>query len=706
MGLTSALSPRRILESQQASAYMWLVVAFGAGIATYFGLSFEPSAGPVLLVFGLSGLLAGLLWRRREEQAGGFALACLIVFFAAGVGTSQIRAAIVHTPMILKETGPRMVEGTIERIDMMGEGGDMRFVLRDPVIERVPPEETPKLIRLRVRDGGEAMPGQRVSGLAALNPPSPPVAPGAFDFQQMAYFQSIGAVGFFYRTPEIIAPAKMGGLTQLIEGWRIKIAARVSESYNQPQAGLMIALLTGQQRAVSKEDYQAMRDSGLAHLLAISGMNVAMIATTLFFASRLLMAAFPSFALRHPIKKYAAVIAFIGSLIYTMVAGMSVPTQRAIIMTGIILFAICIDRSPFSLRLFAFAAMIVMIFTPENMMGVSFQMSFAAVMALIVFYEWSRRFWVAAYSRAGWIRKAALYIAGIVVTTIIGGTITGIYALYHFQSYPLYTLLANLIVVPLTGAIIMPCAVAAMALMPLGLEGLFLKGMAWGVEWMLAVARWVAGMEGSVLHIPAFSPWMFAGITAGLLFFMIWQGRARLIGLAVMVFLLILAPLSRSPDILVNSDASLVAVKNQDGALTFSKGRGDSYAAETWLRRNGDLAESRRLVWPKDGADGPITCDDQACRYSVKGQRVSILRTQRAIAEECHWAGIVIASFPVRKAECPHAYVIDRFAVWREGAHSLTIHHNGVQLRTVEKARGNRPWTQTAARQKNDKGRD
>lgn len=702
MGLTSALSPRRILESQQASAYMWLVVAFGAGIATYFGLSFEPSSGPVLLVFGLSGLLIALLWKRREEQAGGFALACLVFFFVAGVGVSQIRAAIVHTPMILKETGPRMVEGTIHRIDMMGEGGDMRFVLRDPVIERVTPEDTPKLIRLRVRDGGEVMPGQRVSGLAALNPPSPPVAPGAFDFQRMAYFQSIGAVGFFYRTPEIIAPAEVGGLTQLIEGWRIKIAARVSEDYNQPQAGLMIALLTGQQRAVAEEDYQAMRDSGLAHLLAISGMNVAMIATTLFFASRLLMAAFPAFALRHPIKKYAAVIAFFGALIYTMVAGMSVPTQRAILMTGIVLLAVCLDRSPFSLRLFAFAAMAVMIFTPENMMGVSFQMSFAAVMGLIVFYEWARPFWTAAYSRAGWMRKAFLYFLGVIVTTIIGGTVTGIYALYHFQSYPLYTLLANLIVVPLTGAVIMPCAVAAMALMPLGLDGIFLKGMAWGVEWMLAVARWVAGMDGSVLHIPAFSPWLFAGITAGLLFFMIWQGRARFVGFGVMVVLLILTPLSRAPDVLVNGDASLVALRNQNGLLGFSKGRGDSYAAETWLRRNGEVAESRRIVWPKEGADGFITCDDQACRYSVKGQRVSILRTQRAIAEECHWAGVVIANFPVRKNECPHPYIIDRFAVWREGAHSLTVHHGGVALRTVERERGNRPWTQTAGRNRSD----
>lgn len=699
MGWASGLSLKNAMEAQQGNAFAWLVTAFAAGIALYFSLRFEPSIGLALFGGGLAAMFVLYWWPRRDVRFVAFASACLCLCFFGGLGAAQIRSALVYTPMLVKETGPRMVEGTIEAIDMMGEGGDMRFLLKDVVIERVAPEDTPVHIRLRVRDGGAVRPGQRVRGLASLNPPSPPVAPGAFDFQRQAYFDSIGAVGFFFRTPERIDTAPQNRLVLIIEGWRMTIAARVSEQFNQPQAGLIIALMTGQQKAVAEKDYQAMRDSGLAHLLAISGMNVAMIATLLFFSSRLLMAGVPWFALRFPIKKYAAVIAFVGALIYTMIAGMNVPTQRAIITTGIVLLAVCLDRSPISLRLFAFSAFMVLLFTPENIMGVSFQMSFAAVMALIVFYEWARPFWTAAYSRAGMMRKAGLYLLGVVVTTLIGGTVTGIYSLYHFQTYPLYTLMANLIVVPLSGVVIMPCAVAAMALMPLGLEHWALEGMAWGVTWMLATARYVAGLDGAVLRTHAFPVWIFMGITLSFLWFMLWSGRARFAGLVTMIAFLCLIPFSRSPDALASGNSDLWAVKGLDGALLFSSGRGDRYAAETWLRRNAQIMEGKRGVWPKEGVRGALNCDAFACRYEKDGQSVSFLRTQRAIAEECAWADIVVSRFPINSKDCA-AQVIDRFAVWRNGAHSLFMDSSGITVETVEQKRGLRPWTQTAANKK------
>lgn len=700
MALTSALSMRNAIEAQQSAGFAWLAVAFGVGIALYFALKTEPSFGAILMVFGASGMMALLLWSRRDERLIAFAAALMLAFFAFGFAVAQLRAAIVHTPMIVKETGPMMVAGTIRVIDMMGEGGDVRVILSDLALEDIAPADTPKRIRLRVRDGVMLKPGQRIEGLASLHPPSPPVAPGAFDFQRMAYFESIGAVGFFYRAPEVIGQIPVRGYLGVIENWRLAIAARVSKSYNQPQAGLMIALLTGQQRAVAEDDYQALRDSGLAHLLAISGMNVAMIAATLFFLSRLLMAAVPWFALRFPIKKIAAVLAFFGALIYTMVAGMNVPTQRAILMTGIVLLAICLDRSPFSLRLLAFATFVILLFTPENVMGVSFQMSFSAVAALIVFYEWARPFWTAAYSRAGWLRRGALYLLGVIVTTLIGGTITGLFALYHFQTFALFNVLSNILAVPLTGVVIMPAAVAAMATMPLGFEGVFLDIMAWGVTWMLAIARWVAGLDGAVIRAPAFAPWIFLSITTALVFFLLWQGRARWAGLAVIAVLLCLIPFTRTPDGFVNSEASLVAVKNAAGDLIFSQGRGDSYAAETWLRRNGAIESQKREVWPKDGARDDLRCDALACRYEHNGWRVSILRSHRAMPEECAWAQVVIASFPVDQDFCSIPRVIDRFSVWRHGAQALYLDLGRLTIRRVEDERGVRPWTQTAARKK------
>lgn len=694
MTLSSALWEGKGLQPQQVNALAWLAVAFAVGIALYFALRFEPPAWPTLAVLSASSGSAFYLWPKRYELFTGFILTLLIAFLSAGFFTAQLRAQAVYTPMIVKKTGPVMIEGVIHRIDMMDEGADMRVVLRGVKIEDIASADTPISIRLRVKKGEGLMPGQRIKGLGALNPPSPPVAPGAFDFQRQAYFERIGAVGFFYRPPEIIASAGQGGLKQTIEEWRLKIAARVSTQFNQPQAGLIIALMTGQQKAVSEEDYQALRDSGLAHLLAISGMNVGMIAISLFFISRLLMAAVPWFALHYPIKKIAAVIAFIGALLYTMIAGFSVPTQRAIFMTGIALLAILYDRSPFSLRLLAFSAFIILVTTPENLIGVSFQMSFAAVAALIIFYDWARPFWTAAYSRAGWFRRGILYLLGVLVTTVIGGTVTGLFSLHHFQTFALYNIFANMLAVPLSGVVIMPCAVAAMVLMPFGLEGWALEGMAWGVTWMLAIARWVAGLDGAVLRVTAFSPVLFSAIVLSSGFFLLWQGRARLIGLIMSLILVCAIPFARTPDVLVNGEASLIAVKNDSGRLNFSSGRGDGYAAETWLRRNGEIPEQKRMVWLKEGREGWLSCDAAACRFVKNGQQLSLLRLPGALREECAWAHLVIADFPIE--EC-RARTVDRFDVWRHGAHALYLDKE-IHIRTVEEGRGQRPWTQTAAK--------
>lgn len=677
------------------------VILFSAGIAVYFGLRFEPAWGPVLLVMGCAGLGALGLWGRRDGRRLLF-LGCIAVLcVSGGMTAAKFRTMMAYTPMLTKATGPRIVTGTVEAIDLMGQGTDIRLLLREVAIEKVAPEVTPRKIRLRLRNGEGIRPGQRVSGLAALNPPSPPVAPNAFDFQRAAYFEGIGAVGFFYRTPDILAPAPDFSFADHIEDLRLSIAGRIAEQITGPSAGVMTTLMTGQRRATGEDDIAAMRDSGLAHLLAISGLHVGMIAACLFFFSRLIMAAFPPFALRHPIKKYAALIAFCGALFYTLIAGMTVPTQRALLMTGIALLAIMCDRSPFSLRLVGVAAALLLLITPDILTGVSFQMSFAAVLSLVVFFDAIRPVWVAAYSRAGYLRRGALYILGVFFTSIVAGFATGLFSLFHFQTFALYNLLANMIAVPVMGAVVMPAAVGSMALMPFGLEGWALDIMAWGVTWIIATARWVAGLDGAVLRVGAFPFWLFIGLLACALVLML--GRQRGVWIAaflIMVVGILAIPLSRTPDILINNDASLVAVKNPDGALVFSKGRGDSYAAETWLRHNGEDPDGRRQTWPKEGRSGYLSCDELACRYERKGQRIALLRSPRAIEEECRWAGMLIAPFPVRKTDCPLPYIIDRFSVWREGAQSLYVTHNGIERYSVEAERGVRPWTQTAARAK------
>jgi competence protein ComEC len=225
--------------------------------------------------------------------------------------------------------------------------------------------------------------------------------------------------------------------------------------------------------------------------------------------------------------------------------------------------------------------------------------------------------------------------------------------------------------------------------------------MAWGVTWMLATARYVAGLDGAVLRVDAFPFWMFAGITLGFLWFMLWQGRMRFVGATVMILFLCCIPFVRSPDVLVSSDAGLFAIKNEEGGLLFSTGRGDSYAVETWLRRNAQDAGLKRSVWPKEGAADALRCDAFACRMEKNGQTISFIRSLRAVPEECAWARVIISGLPVEKESC-NAYVIDRFSVWRNGAHSLYLDKGGITVQTVEEKRGLRPWTQTAANRKKE----
>lgn len=451
------------------------------------------------------------LWRMQAQSRffNASYLFCILIFFVAlGFTVAQWRAHQVYTPMLFKKISPVEIVGVVQKIEPLDKG--VRIILEDIEIERLSDEQTPRKIRLKFRDGATIQAGQTIKVLAGLNPPSGPVAPGAFDFQRMAYFQGIGAVGFAYGAPEILEVSEYSPMA--LREVRQKITSAVQAQTQDPQQSIIVALMTGQRGAITNDHWQALRDSGLAHLLAISGLHVGIVAGVLFFFSRLLMACSMHLALHHPIKKYAAVIALIGAFFYTLMVGATVPTQRALIMTGFVMIAIMLDRSPFSLRLVALAALVVLFFSPESLASVSFQMSFAAVVSLICFYEWLRPVWVGLHRRAGMMRRFALYFAGVSLTTIVAGFATGLFALFHFQNFALYGVLANMIAVPLMAFIVMPLIVLSYVFMPIGLEGIVLHAVEWGVGWILATAHFVAGLDGAVWHVSAWPHWIFLSL--------------------------------------------------------------------------------------------------------------------------------------------------------------------------------------------------
>jgi competence protein ComEC len=518
------------------------------------------------------------------------------------------------------------------------------------------------------------------------------VAPGAFDFGRRAYFQRIGGYGFAFGGPTLLTKAEETDFAQWLAELRQSIAARVWATLPGDRGAIAAALMVGQRGAISDAALEAMRDAGLAHLLAISGLHMGLAAGWLFLLVRGLLALLPRIALYYPIKKWAALAAAAGALFYLGLAGAPIPTIRAFIMVTTVLAAVLLDRRALSLRLVAWAAFLVLLLLPESLVSVSFQLSFAAVVALIAVYErlafrgWSRA------AEASWPGRTAIYIGSVALTSLIASLATAPFAAYHFNRLVLYGVLANLLAVPLTAFWIMPWALAALLLMPFGWEQLALVPMGWGIAWLLAIAEAVAAWPGAFLAIKAMPLTALLAFTFGGLWLAIWQRPWRYARLGLLAAGLLFTVFSRTPDVWVNDDGRLFGVKGDDGRLYLSSRRVGRFDAEIWQRR---AALAEQAGFPADGAalNGSLRCDPLACLYRHAGQVVAFVKDPRALWDDCPVATALISQEPVRPRSCPEPEVmVDRFDLWRAGAASLTLDPQGIRLRTVRAERGERPW--------------
>lgn len=690
---SAAAQAGKEISAQKGRLFLWIPVAFAAGIALYFSLLTEPAwwAGPGVT----AAVLPAVLWLYRRHSEAAWRFACYaaalgVMLGALGFAVAQAGTRMAGTPMLAKSIGPVDVEGTVVSVDDLGGKNGRRVVLGDLVIERLAPHETPRKIRLRFRRGEGLVAGARVRTLAKIEPPSGAVAPGAYDFRRHLFFQGIGGVGFAYRAAEVV-DERTGGAGFVFETLREKIGARIRSVAGPAAGGIMTALITGGRGAISEDDDEAMRDSGLYHLLSISGAHVTMVAAVLFFVARFAMACFPWVALRWPIKKIAAVIALMGAAFYVFLAGAEVPALRALLMTALIMIAIMLDRSPFSLRLIAFAALAVLMVAPFALVGVSFQMSFAAVGALICFFEWIRPWWMTLYSRAGFVGKAVMYLAGVLMTSVIAGTVTGIFSLYHFQSFAMYGVVSNMIAVPLTGAVIMPAAVLAVFLMPFGLDAFAYRIMEWGTVWLLGVAHWAGGLDGAVIHVRQWPEATFAFLVCGLVLFLLWEGwRGKGVALAVMTAGMIVAALAPAPDILVSGSGKLMAVRGADGRLYLSSGRKEKFVAENWMRLDGH-AEEKPATFAS--LSSPMLCDDDGCRGEIKWRKVAIVKTPRGLREDCAWADVVLSAEPIAKGVCEtEGPVLGLYDFLDDGAAAVYL-GDKIEVRSVGERGADRPWT-------------
>ncbi|MDP6346067.1 MAG: ComEC/Rec2 family competence protein, partial [Alphaproteobacteria bacterium] len=430
----------------------------------------------------------------------------------------------------------------------------------------------------------------------------------------------------------------------------------------------------------------SMRDSGLAHLLAISGLHIGLMAGWLFFAVRLVLALAEPLALRAPIKKWAAAIALAGAFAYLLLTGATVPTQRAFLMVSLVLLAVMLDRKAVSFRLVAWAATMVLLWAPESLLSVSFQMSFAAVVALTAVYEGLGPRLLGWRGDGGTGRRLLLYLAAVLLTTLVAGAATAPFALYHFNRAAMYGLAANLFAVPITALWVMPCALLAFVLLPLGLEQLALLPMQLGVGVILAVAAEVASWPGAVSLLPAFGVGLLAAISLGGLWLCLWRGRWRLAGAVAVALALAMIGFADPPDFLIDGKGKAMAARLPDGRVVIAGGgRRQGITVETWLRRWGVAAPDRDA--------GAMRCDRLGCVLRQGGDTIAYARDPRALQDDCQVSDVLLAAVPVRRG-CPSAsLVIDRFDLWRRGAVAVWRREGGIRAVGANDDRGDRPWS-------------
>lgn len=691
-GLRRRLSEWACAEVAPGRLVPWLPVAFGFGIVGYFTADREPTwwaAAGLALV----GTLIAIAARR---QAFGFAFALAFAAMAIGFATATLKTARIAHPVLQTTVSSAMVAGFVE-VREERERSD-RVVIRVHRIEAARMRETLDRIRVAVRKGTAPAVGSFVELKAHLSPPLPPLRPGGYDFARDMYFQRIGASGYALGAIKTAAPPVALGpwlrYAAALDGLREAIDKRIRSVISGDRGSIASALITGKRDAISTPVNDAMYISSLAHVLSISGYHMAVVAGIVFFVTRAGLALIPSLATRRPIKKWAALGALIAAAFYLLLSGAEVATQRSFIMIAIVLIGIMLDRSALTFRTLTVAAFGVLLLAPESVVHPSFQMSFAATLALIAAYQnglpWRGDADTSLSARVAlWGGRE---IAGLLLASLVAGLATTPYAAYHFHRLAPYGVLANLLAMPVVSAWVMPMGILGVLAMPFGFDALFWQLMGHGLDWMIFVALWVTSLPGAVGRMQAFGTGPLLLGTAGLLLLCLLRTPLRWCGACLALAASLWAVMTPRPDVLVAGDGQAAALRGSDGHLAVLHAGRDTFALKEWLAADGDA----RTVKDTSLRDG-VRCDAVGCVGRLTdGRLVSFALTAEAFVEDCTRAAVVLSA---REApvDCS-GLLIDRKAWRANGAMALRWTGARFEVTAARPPGYERPW---APRQRN-----
>lgn len=721
-----------LLSAERPRLPLWIPVCIGLGIALYFVQSMPTPLWPYLVAVCVAALCA---WGTRSRELL-FLLSMAALTLLLGAAAASFRLQQVEAPVLQEPVYFKMVEGTIE--DIQPQEKKVRLILRDPVVETLEPAHTPARLSISLKAPapvggglgrghtcakdkdcaanaphlasplmGEVRIGQRVRLPAMLFPPPSPAMPGAYDFARMFYFQKLGAVGFSPRQPSPSPvgggpgwgqtcsasrecpppnlPPNGGGMTAL----RLSISNHLVAIMGEESGAIASALMVGEQSRVSEEVADSMRASGIYHILSISGLHMTLATGIIFFTTRLLLTAIPYTALRWPTKKLAAIAGLLGGFAYLMLAGAPVPAVRSYIMVACVLGAVLVDRKGISMYSLSWAATLILLFMPESLFTASFQLTFAATMAIVSLYErWGH---VLFHANAPLVKRCFLYFFGLILTSLAASLYTSPLAITHFNRMAIYGILANMLIVPLSSFWIMPLAMLALLAMPFGWDAPFLHLLKLGFEWMMAMSRFVAHFPYANIALPSPTHLGFVLVIIGGLWLALWASRLRYAGLALLVAGLATIAQFRPYDMIISDDAKRVAYRSESGRWAMLRGDVDSFEAEIWLRMQGAETMLSRKQALKTMPE--LACDKTTCHVERGATSAVVSIRKDAKADLCKSGADIVVS-PGRLDCDDISHVIDRSFVEKHGAVALRFGQGMVEVDTTHQNRGQWPWTQ------------
>ena len=686
------------VATQGARWKLWTPVAFGCGAAVYFALLREPQAWVAWALLATAG--AALV---ASSRFGARALKAVLVLAAcglAGFAAAKIRVERVKAPVADADSRPRRLEGWVLDVAAPGQGGQ-RLLIAPYRIGDLPPEATPIRVRVTLRDGETIpAPGDPVSLLAVINSPPPPASPGAYDFARDAFFDSVGGVGFALGAPQAWAaagePPWRLRLTMRINRLRWALTERIVGVLGPETGGLAAAMATGQAAYIPQQQVDNLRASGLAHIISISGVHMAIVGGFTFAGLRLLIAAWPWLALRINGKKVAAAVSLAAVMAYLVLSGAPPPAVRSAVTAAIAFGAILADRRAISLHALAVAAFVVLLLQPEAVTQPGFQMSFAATAALVALAgvwphpvreintPWPIRL---AQSAGGWFLAAA-------AISLVAGLATAPFAMQHFNRISTWGLISNLLVEPISSLLMMPGLALGTVLTPFGLGAWPLRLAGFAIALMNRIAEAAAGAPYAQLVVASGPAWTLPAAFLGLLWICLWRGPLRWLGLPL-ALAVSLAPKPVAPDAWVAADGAAVAVRSGRDAILL---RPDVklFGAELWSRRRG-----LQPIESEPRRDAVYDCDNQSCgpRTGAPVRIAAAWNLKRPLPpgrleDLCARAEVVVLRNDFSPAACAAPVVLTGADFARGGSAELYRQADGSwRVTWAQPARGRRPWT-------------